>query len=51
MTEPELNIVSSILDVKASGVEITENDLNIPDGKSIAELLDDQEKDKNNQNN
>lgn len=50
MTDPDINIIPSILDVKASGVEITEYDLNLPDGKSIAELLDDQEKTQNPQN-
>jgi hypothetical protein len=45
MTDNEINIVNSILEVKASGSDSALNDLNLPEGKSIAELLDDQEKD------
>jgi|LakMenEpi03Aug12_release.lakeMendotaPanAssembly.Ray.scaffolds.fasta_scaffold20789_2 hypothetical protein len=42
---PEINqndLISSILEVKASGVDIA-YDLELEEGKSIAELLDDQE--------
>ena len=41
----ELNIVSSVVNIKCSGVELQnqiENDLNLPEGKTIAELLYDQ---------
>lgn len=50
MTEPEFHLVSSILEVKSSGVDIASQDVLLPDGKSIAELLNDQEKTKNDQN-
>ena len=40
-------LIASILEVKASGVDVTA-DLNSEEGKSIAELLDDQEQQKNN---
>ena len=42
---PDINIVSSVLDVKCSGVDLEnqiQNDLNLPEGKTIAELLYDQ---------
>lgn len=45
MSNPEFNIVDSILVVKASG-SLNDNilkDLDLPQGKPIAELLDDQE--------
>lgn len=49
MSEIEINLVDSILEVRASGLEkAVASDLNQPDGKSIAELLDDQEKENNN---
>lgn len=41
MINPDINLIDSILEVKASGIDATE-DLNLPQGKSIAELLDDQ---------
>lgn len=44
MTDPELNLIDSILEVKASGVDNALEDLDLPQGKSIAELIDDQEK-------
>lgn len=51
MSNPEYHIVGSILTVNASGVQDdVEKDLQLPDGKSIAELLDDQ-KEKNQENN
>lgn len=50
MTEPELHLISSILEVKPSGIDNATADILLPDGKSIAELLDDQEKTKNNTN-
>lgn len=44
MTNPEFNIVDSILTVKASGNDLNINqDLSLPQGKSIAQLLYDQE--------
>lgn len=43
-SEPELNIVNSILEVKASGTDVGISDLDLPQGKSIAELLNDQKK-------
>jgi|SanBayMetagenome_1026888.scaffolds.fasta_scaffold120714_2 hypothetical protein len=50
MTDEELNLIASILEVKASGIDQqVVADLQLPDGKSIAELLDDQ-KEKNNIN-
>jgi hypothetical protein len=47
MTDSEIQIVSSILEVKASGIDYIKTDLQLPDGKSIAELLYDQEKEEN----
>jgi hypothetical protein len=44
MTSNDLNLIDSILTVKASGVEDVSKDLNLPEGKSIAELLHDQQK-------
>lgn len=50
MTDQPLNIVASILEVKASGLQHNPlDDLNLTDGKSIAELINDQ-KEKNNIN-
>jgi hypothetical protein len=50
MTNEELNITASVLEVKGSGIDHQVNqDLQLPDGKSIAELIDDQEE-KNNIN-
>jgi|688.fasta_scaffold45843_4 hypothetical protein len=50
MTEQPLNIVASVLEVKASGMQHDPlDDLNLDDGKSIAELLNEQ-KEKNNIN-
>lgn len=49
MHDHTFNLVNSSLDIKSSG-NISEeylNDLNMPEGKSIAELLDDQEKESN----
>jgi hypothetical protein len=44
MTNPEFNIVDSILTVKASGTDLNiDQDLSLPQGKSIAQLLYDQE--------
>lgn len=39
----QIDLISSILEVKASGVDVTE-DLKQTPGKTIAELLDDQKK-------
>jgi hypothetical protein len=46
MTNFDLNIIQSTLDVKASGHdnESVLNDLNLPEGKSIAQLLYEQKK-------
>ncbi len=44
MTNLPLNIVNSELVVKASGNFDYKKDLELPDGKSIAELIYDQEK-------
>ena len=47
MNNSEFNIINSILDVKASGSNINiENDLALEEGKSIAQLLYDQENNK-----
>jgi hypothetical protein len=43
-------LISSILEVKASGVDVS-NDLLLQEGKSIAELLHDQEQQKDTQKN
>jgi hypothetical protein len=44
MTNPEFNIVDSILTVKASGIDLSiQQDLSLPQGKSIAQLIYDQE--------
>lgn len=42
MTNLPINLVESILTVKASGSNV-DHDLSLPDGKSIAQLLYDQE--------
>lgn len=42
----QLNIIDSVLSIKCSGIELEDqinNDLNLPQGKSIAELIYDQE--------
>lgn len=50
MPDQPLNIVASVLEVRASGLQQDPlDDLNLTDGKSIAELLNDQ-KEKNNSN-
>lgn len=48
MSKENFNLVDSILTVKTTGSlsEDIINDLNMPTGKSIAELLDDQKKTK-----
>ena len=46
MNNNEFNIMDSVLEIKASGVDVT-NDLLSTDGKSIAQLLYDQEKSEN----
>lgn len=47
------NLTSSILSVKASGsiIEQIQNDLNLPDGKDIQDLLDNEEKNNSTTNN
>lgn len=43
MHENNINFIDSILTIKASGLESQiANDLQLPEGKSIAELLNDQ---------
>ena len=50
MPDQPLNIVASVLEVRASGLQNDPlDDLKLNDGKSIAELLNDQ-KEKNNIN-
>lgn len=52
MTNLDLNMVDSILSVRASGTDndAVLNDLNLPQGKSIAQLIYEQEnKEENNQ--
>lgn len=44
MTNHEINFIDSVLEVKASGTDNALEDLELPTGKSIAELIDDQEK-------
>ncbi len=44
MTNPHFNLVDSILVVKASGGLDVDRDLALPEGKSIAQLIYDQEK-------
>jgi len=45
------NIIPSVLSVKAAeGVEVSEAELNLTEGKSISELLEDEEKTKEDQN-
>lgn len=45
MNNPEITIVDSILEVKASGIDLNiQHDLSLSEGKSIAQLLYDQEK-------
>lgn len=45
MCNKQFNLVDSTLTVKASGsISDISNDLDLPEGKSIAELLDDQKK-------
>jgi len=44
MSNPEINLVASILTVKASGTDLNiSHDLELPQGKSIAQLIYDQE--------
>jgi len=51
MSNPEMNIVASILTVKASGTDLNINhDLKLPQGKSIAQLIYDQENTENTEN-
>lgn len=46
MTNSHFNLIDSVLAVKASGdIDIAINDLNLPEGKSIAQLIYEQEKD------
>lgn len=47
MTNSEYNLVDSVLVVKASGSLDVSKDLELPQGKSIAQLIYDQEKETN----
>ena len=49
MTNPQLNMVDSVLIVKSSGTDVS-NDLLLPEGKSIAQLLYDQKNTKYQKN-
>jgi len=51
VSNQNFNIVDSILTVKASGCEMDHinNDLLLPQGKSIAELIDDQKENQTEQ--
>ena len=52
MTNHQINIVDSILTVKASGTDLNvEYDLSLPTGKSIAQLLNEQENHQDTQEN
>ena len=51
MNNFDLNIVDSILEIKASGNMNIESDLTLPEGKSIAQLIYDQETIEKNQEN
>lgn len=46
MTKDEINLIDSVLDIKASGCDVSDRaiaaDLNLPEGKTIAELLNEQ---------
>lgn len=44
------NIIGSVLEVHPTGIDIS-NDLIQPDGKSIAELINDKENEQKTQNN
>ncbi len=52
MTKQQINLTDSVLDIKASGCDVSDRaiaaDLNLPEGKTIAELLNEQ-KEKNRQ--
>lgn len=44
------NIIPSVLSVKAAeGVEVSEEELNLTEGKSISQLLEDEEETQENQ--
>jgi hypothetical protein len=48
MTKEQINLIDSVLDIKASGCDVSDRaiaaDLNLPEGKTIAELLNEQTK-------
>ncbi len=50
MKKHEITIVDSVLDIKASGCDVSDrtiaSDFNLPEGKPIAELLNEQKKEK-----
>jgi hypothetical protein len=52
MTKEQINLINSVLDIKASGSDVSDRaiaaDLTLPEGKTIAELLNEQ-KEKNKQ--
>lgn len=45
-----IDLINSVLEVKASGSLDVQQDLLLPEGKSIAELLHDQEKNESEKN-
>lgn len=46
--QKDINITKSILEVHpAESIADVQNDLNLPDGQSIAELINEQEQEKN----
>ena len=45
-----IDLINSVLEVKASGSLDVQNDLLLPEGKSIAELLNEQEKNESEKN-
>lgn len=48
MRDTKMKITDSILEVKATGCLDIEKDLNTPNGKSIAQLLHEEESEENN---
>lgn len=51
MTKDEIILVNSVLEIKASGCDVSDrviaSDLSLPEGKTIAELLNEQQKKEN----
>lgn len=49
--QKDINITKSVLEVHpAESIADVQNDLNLPDGQSIAELINEQEQEKNTDN-